>query len=557
MKKYIYKSLLIFAVPLVIFGSCKKINPVAGVEEIVDATFTKASVSVQFIDAKTGVQLDLNGNEDIKVNISGRNASDVVTNINTTMFNADYGVMGLVLREGVVPSLTNQIEFSIHATATGYLPASTQINVLQEGHQHILIKMAKITDAPDGLSLAQGTINGVPASGIIASAFDLSPSVIPSTGTSAYFNMPAGTKLMDKNNAAVSGNITGTLAYFNPMDDGARDLFPGDYSKSQLNDGQGVSFNPIGWVDMSLVSSNGKEIKNFGSSASMTISIPDGYKNFENQDITAGMSFGVYSYDETTSTWNHESDEVVVLNSTTGKLEVTFDMDHLSIWQVADKKNISNSYSYNAVTFQGACPDYFNNASDIMYEFNSRSGRERYEQAVISLNKTIYIVSVHQNNVPYGPWNAQYKWYKKDNPSDFITASAEYNANPTVQLPASWCPTETAKEFKIKLTTSCPSNPGRKIKPQCFVYAFEEGQISSTWIPVGEMKNGELMTSTGTLKKNKKYTLMTIYNNKIVALTGTLQPFNLGAVTIDGNDVDLSRPLTSTECTYLTSVIGG
>lgn len=557
MKKYFYRSLVLLALPAVIFGSCKKINPVEGIEEIVDATFTKASISVQFIDAKTGVQLDLTGNENIKVAVNGRNASDIVTNINTTMFEADYGVMAMVVRDGVVPSLSNQIEFSIHATANGYLPASEQINIVQEGHQHILIKMVKISDAPDGIALAQGTISSVPASGITASTFDLSPAAIPSTGTTATFTLPAGTKLMDKNNVAVSGTINGTLAYFNPNEGDAKDYFPGDFAKAQLNDGQAVSFKPVGWVDMSLTSSTGKEIKNFGSSASMTISIPDGTTNMDGDVITAGMTFGVYSFDETTSTWNHESDEVVTLNLSTGKLEVTFEMTHLSVWQVANRVNIATYYSYNAVTFQGGCPDYFHNATDIGFKFTSIYGTEHSGQAVIRLDKTMYLVSVHQTKVPYGPFNAQYRWYKKDNPSDFITASAEYNANPTVQLPASWCPTETAKEFKIKLTTSCPSNPGRKIKPQCFVYAFEEGQISSTWIPVGEMKNGELMTSTGTLKKNKKYTLMTIYNNKIVALTGTLQPLDLGSVTIDGNEIDLSRSLTNIECTYLTSVIGG
>ena len=552
MKLNITKGIFALSLLASALVACKKINPTAGVATIVDGTFSQATVSFQFIDAKTGIQLDLNNAEAIQVSVTGKNAADVVNNVGGTSITAGSGIMAVGLRFGVTPSTSNVVEFSVHATANGYLSIDKTVTIVQTGHQHFEVQMIKFTDTPSGVSASQGTVSGVPSSGATVSTFTLSPSLVAASGTTASVTIPAGTTLMDANNVAVSGDVNTTLIYFNPNDDIARQSFPSGLMNSKLSTGENVLFNTLGWVSMQMVTASGTEVKNFDTPIQMTMSIPDGKKDSAGNVITAGMSFGIYSHNDGGATWKHESDAVVQLNGGTGKLEVTFNMTHLSDWQAADKNSLYGAESINQITFKGDCPYYFNNTSDIIRDYISSSlGVESSEIALINLNKPTYIIG---KSPVYVGVTAKFRWYKKNNPSDFIEASAENNVSSTVQLPASWC--EPVKEFTIKLTTSCPDNPSRQIKPQCFVMAFEEGQFSSKWIPVGQMLNGVLKTSTGVLKKNKRYTLVSFYQGKFVALTGDLGSFNFGAKLIDGNDIDLSRPLTDAECTYLRKIVG-
>lgn len=569
MKKYIFKGLLYLCVPAAILGSCKKLDVTAGVEQIVDGSFSKASASFQFMDAKTGMQLDLQGNEKIQISIAGKNATDVVDNVGSSNLEASAGILATGLKEGVVPSTSNPIEFTIHATANGYLPVSKSVVLFQEGHKHVYVYMVNVNDAPAGISVKEGTVSGVPSSGVTASAFSLLPNVTTGSGTTASVTIPAGTKLMDKNNAAVSGTVTATLAYFDPAGENTSMQLP-DMQRAKTTTGEYVSFNTLGAISMEMVNGNGKEVKNFGSAIQMTISIPDGSTKFDGTAVAAGDTYGIYSYNDETAEWKLESNEVVSMNSTSGKLEVTFDMIHLSTWQVAEKIVTNGKYYFNSVTFKGSCPDYFNNATNIIVEILYYPATNRYEKkeiAKINLNQPVSIVGVHQSNVSWAT-NRKYKWYKKDNPSDFILASADYNSHPTVQLPASWCEPVPPTSFNINLTTFCPSNPNRKIQPQCFVMACEEGEFfnfeNKPWIVVGQMTNGLLSTNTSVLEKGKKYTLFTIFKGKMVFLTGSAQFNSAGVVTgadfgsrlVDGNDIDLSRGLSTDECTYLTKIVG-
>ena len=550
-KKLVFFGLLsLVTIVGITFLGCKKIKPLDGVVEIVDATFSKTSVSFQFVDAKTGIQLDLDGSRDIAISITGQNAADVVNNFAGTQIGADFGVMAVSLQQGVVPSTSNQVIFTVHAETSGYLAASKTCVILQEGHQHYVIEMVNAADAPDGITVAEDIISAVPSTGVISSTFTSSPAALTASGTTVSLTIPSGTKMMDKNSVAVPGNLTTTLAYSNPNETNFAMQFPGDPNKSQLSNGDYVAFKSMGVVTIDVKNiSNGCEVKNFDAPVQMTMEIPNGMTDISGAAVVAGSTFGVYSYSETTGKWTHESDEIVTLNGTSGKLEVTFDMIHLSTWQIAGKVTTSNYYYYNQIVFSGSCANYFNTQKDIMLEFDNGDFIEYQELANTTLNKTISIVCSQPNLQSIYP-NCKFRWYKKSNPSNFVEANGNNNQPlQTVTLPSSWCPSVTPKEFTVKLTTNCPDNPTRQIKPQCTVFAWSEDLAEFKLI--GQMTAGELKTTTANFDVSKKYALVTFYQNKLVALTGTLAGFDLGFRTIDGNDIDLSRPLTSLECTYL------
>lgn len=368
------KNLLFIGLLAIATLGCKKINPVDGVVKTIGTSFAKASVSFQFVDAKKGIQLDMDGLRDIEISVTAKNATDVVDNFGGSKFGADYGVMAIAIREGVVPSTTNQVFFTVHAKTSGYLTANKEVVILQEGHQHIIVEMINISDAPTGFSVAEDVISAVPSSGVTASEFTITPSTSSTTGTTATVTIPSGTKFMDKNSSAVSGNVTANIAYSNPQEESFANLFPGSSDVAQMADDTYAAFKTLGLVSMELNTSS-KEIKKFGTPIQMTIEIPDGSTDMDGIAVTAGSTFGVYSYDDTTGKWTHESDETVTLNSSTSKLEVTFDMSHLSFCQVGSKKQSNNSYSYNEYIFNGTCADYFYSQNNIHVKYlNYRGG---------------------------------------------------------------------------------------------------------------------------------------------------------------------------------------
>lgn len=544
-KKIVFVGLLMVGLLSATMLGCKKIDPTKGVVKIVDATFAKASVSLQFVDARTGEQLDLDGARNISISVTGRNASDVVDNFGGSKYGADYGIMAVAIREGVVPSKSNQVAFTIHSQTEGYLDASTDVVISQEGHQHFIVNMIKIGDAPAGITIKDDMISGVPSTGILESAFSLSPNALPSSGTTASVTIPSGTKLMDKNSSAVSGNVTATIAYSNPKEAAFGNQFPGSPDVATLDDGSFVSFQTYALVSMDMISSNGKEVKKFGSPIQMNLEIPDGLGTLYGTTVAAGTTVGIYSYDDATGKWKHEGNEKIVMNSNL-KLEVNFEMTHLSSWQVG---TAVPSYGYdesqiNNITFKGSCDYYLKTQSDIVVEVRCENYPIHEATAVTIANQTTQIPAHNSCNT------GKYRWYKKGNPSDYVEASANLNQpNQTVTFPSSWCPKVTPKDFTIKLETNCPDNPDRKIKPQGTIFAVPEG--GGNWILLGRMESGELKTSTANLEPGQKYALLTFYQNKIVYLTGTLANLDFGYRTFDGSDVDLSRPLTASECTYL------
>lgn len=146
--------------------------------------------------------------------------SDMITLRATGSYFPSFSTTISGTEEGVVPSRTNQVFFTVHAQTAGYLTASKEVVILQEGHQHIVVEMINISDAPTGLSISEDEITAVPSSGVTDSEFTLSPSTSSTTGTTATVTIPAGTKLMDINSSAASGNVTATLAYSNPEEEG-------------------------------------------------------------------------------------------------------------------------------------------------------------------------------------------------------------------------------------------------------------------------------------------------------------------------------------------------
>ncbi|SFT73130.1 hypothetical protein SAMN05216474_1989 [Lishizhenia tianjinensis] len=553
MKKNIIKGITLLAIPALILGACKKIDVTDGVVEIFNITDSRTNVTFQFVDAVTGEKLDMNGNEDIQIRLGGQNAEDVTDNFGNKNFGSEYGLLSLAIPGYLTPSESNIVEFTLHATANGYLPSSTDIVLFDEGLKSITIPMISTSNAPQDVRLTTDVLSGVSSAGELNANYTLSPG-LSNSGTTAEVNILAGTKLMDKNGIGVTGNVDVELAYFDPNGKSTFTSLPGDLTRAPISSGGYVRFNTIGAISLDMFAGT-KEVKNFDTPIQMTMSIPSGSQKMDGTDIVAGDNLGIYSYDEENSEWTLESTETVSYNTSTGLLEVTFPMSHLSTWQVAEGEKEPGNLSFNNVTFTANCQDYFLNTTNIEISFWYGMSGHYFpwgykEVARFSFDSPMKI----KTGKTSGPWhwNLFYKWNRKSDTTDVIWGEADYGKNITVDLPESWCVYDIEK-FKIKLSTYCPDTPNRLSRPSIPVYAVEEGKF---FVPgseklLGYMKQGELETSTAVLEKGKKYTLYTIYQFKLVFLTGSLDNFDFGSRLVDGKDIDLSRPLTQKECAYL------
>lgn len=427
--------------------------------------------------------------------------------------------------------------------------------------------MISKTNTPDDVVLATDVITGLASDGTVANDFTFTPSTVSSTGTGASLFVPANTKFLDKNNQAVSGNVDVELTYVSPGSESASQNIPGTPIAMQLANEQSISYRNLGAINLDIMGSS-KEVKNFDSPIEMTVSIPTGAVDYDGNTIAAGDQISIYSYDEENSYWNLESEVTVTQNSTTGLLEATCDMDHLSWWMFTTTANEYHYYfsiyeeAYVRLDYSSSCNSELEGSSQIYMGQNYYYTPTSQLVAVFSSEPTTYSFDDNIDhytislNYAITAYDIEFYWYRAEDPSDklsiYLTESDIASQSVDVPFPASWCPQTPPVDFDITLTTSCPSNPNNIYRPQCSVMAYKKGELfTGEMIQLGQMTNGILSTNTEKLKQGEEYHIMCMYMNKFIMLTGTAADFYTGTVLVDGETIDLSRPMTAGECAYV------
>jgi hypothetical protein len=485
------KKITILVVALLAFSisnsSCKK-KPTDDLELIVTNDFSKATATFQFVDAKTGEQIDLDVNKNLSITIAGKDKDKIVDNAGGSNPDAVKGFLGIALKEGLVPLGSNPFNFSVIAHADGYLSTSVNVFMNEEGNQHIIVPMVNLSDTPSGVSAESATISSVPASGVTNSVFTLSPAATPSTGTTAAVTIPAGTKLMDKNGNVVSGNISASLVYFNNMEESAVASFPGGLSGiNTSNDEDGINFKTAGFVAMNLTSASGTAVKQFDQAISMTVSIPDGTTDGDGNVISAGTIVPIWSYDPETAEWKLEANPVVVMNA--GKLEVTYEMTHLSYWNL-DWKNSLRCSLGSQIKFTSCMNQFYNG-----YVKFSPIGGGGYSYYPYYTKNIMNGSSFSLMNAPSSPTKITvYKnYFEMMNNQNGISKDFNSLCAPSLQTmdlstwPGFVCPVS----LTVQIDATC-SGVNRTIRPSCAVYAQKTG--TNYWFFVGYMINGNLQT---------------------------------------------------------------
>lgn len=499
----------IFAVSLLVLASlgsnsCKK--PTDGLNIIISTQISEATVSVQFIDAKTGEQIGFNNaSEKVTVSIEGDDKALITDNAGGSNIQSNNGFLALAVKEGVVPTAANPVEFHLVARANGYVSTALPVTFRSKGTQHHIVYMVKVSNTPPGVGAIVNSSLTADASGATTTAMTLTTPVL-TTGfenTQATMVVPAGTVLLDENFQPVTGTITTTFVYFNNQDESSLRAFPAGYN---ADNGSGNDvFKTGGYVSIVMKNGGGKEVKNFGSAIQTTIQVPAGSTDAQGTPVAAGVTLPVWSYDEESGMWVSESQPMVTLNGTSGKLEVTFNQIHLSYWNLHWKNNNTCATGATVTVSNGA--EAPSNCIGILYyadgtffrnvTFNTQTG------STLALDNTpsgqALILKLFKNQCDYESHTSFATLNIADPCSGNYTMNLSgQSANPTVS---------------VTINATCADRPDRIIRPTLFVYAREAGSCgTNVWEFIGEMVDGKISTSA--LAQGKTYQIGTMFGDE-------------------------------------------
>lgn len=311
--------------------SCK--NPldgfVLGFKEPID----KATIRLQFSLPNDGKLPS-----DLKFQIVGKDADKIVTNLNTKNFKiSKEGVLILAVSPEFVPSSNNPIKVTLVAESKDYTKIIREVTFTATNNYGFYFGFTK-RNAVGNANANQLILDITKSKKLEVQSFNSTEQV--------QVVIPDNTVFLGANNEAVNGLIDVTLQHFNSKS-----------SKSYLPAG-GVAPNPIdkdnkplvepfdflqtaGVVSIEMSSQNHEIIKKFSLplkvslEVSATVINPITTKNLIEKDKLL-----LFSYDTETGVWKVEGEVQVEKNQSTGKLEVNFDVSHLTYWIVGWKRDI-------------------------------------------------------------------------------------------------------------------------------------------------------------------------------------------------------------------------
>lgn len=152
-KRYIAGSTLLL-VAATSFYSCDLKDPLDGVQIVVNTDFIKTQMAVSFVDATTGLPIE----RGVALSIGGEDQAQVVNIGGRPEFNPQEGIITLALKQGVTPTESNPVSFTVSVSASGYLTSYQPVEVKADGMYMYEVKMINKNNLPDGAIQEEGTI---------------------------------------------------------------------------------------------------------------------------------------------------------------------------------------------------------------------------------------------------------------------------------------------------------------------------------------------------------------------------------------------------------------
>jgi hypothetical protein len=506
------------------FYSCKK-KPFDDIAQIANVNFTTATIGVQFVDATTGENVGFkDASQNVNLSIIGPNADKIVTVANDNDFKSVLGFLNLALKEGVTATKTNPVQFTITASAKGYITTSFPITVSESGGIGVKINMVAITNAPAGVGVMvdNTSLDATQAGSSTGTSTTISMSTpIATKGsdqTTATIDIPVGQKFYTdaSHSERVTEAIEVTFATFSATEGASLMAFPGSLQARLANNTTG-QFITAGLVTIEMKTASGKEITSFEKPIQVTTGVPSGILKPDGSAMVAGDTIPVWSHSNATGMWTYEGNATITDNG--GKLETTYSISHLSYWNT----DMLSDYCY-----QGATLNFTGNiSSDVYYQalmvdqndtyiadsdINCKAGTSDQMSGGANRNIRIYI---YKN---YSDYYSELSGVK----SKYIGKSALFNGcsgNTTINVIN---PDLIPPTINATITATC-SGSNKKYRPTLPIFTMDITAGETTIQFIGSMIEGKF--SSNKLIIGHTYRTFSMIKNTVafqdVTITGT------------------------------------
>ena len=324
------KQWLIVPVLLALFFGCtpedqKKLEEV---KIYVASPEFNTTINFTFIDATTGslirdnqVTLTFDGASSEKlVDMSGKFIAEL---------KSVDGFANAMVNPKNNPTDGKPLELLVTAKASGYLTLKKRIVIGEEGAVTESIKLVSSANPPAGVTIiapksVQADVTGKTLSEISLAAPDGKAEVV----------VPKNAILKDKDGSPVTGNVTAEVVYYQADEQAALESFPGGLDTQVKGpDGEVVdgNFFSAGLFDIELTAGGKKVAEIEGEGLKIkSKAASDIYNPETGQEIAAGDSIGLWSYNDETGIWTYEQTGYV--KNEGGELTLEAEIPHLSYW---------------------------------------------------------------------------------------------------------------------------------------------------------------------------------------------------------------------------------
>ncbi len=327
-------SILSVCLIFILFQTSCKRSPVEDIRINVNTDLYNSPILLRFVNAN---QNSTAKPDNFIVKITGKDASFIVTSEGKTTFNAMGGLLTLAVNSKTIATAANPIKFTISTQIAGFMPVIRDIIVTSNEPLQTTISLLELSNPIAGVSIVSNQVNL--SNGVFDNTYVITTPTRNEMKESTKLQIPAGTKILDKNGNVISGSSISTdVTFFGTGTDESLKTFPGGLSPQNVigKDGAvitgGINFVTAGMLSINMTS-NGSEVKSFSNPIAATVELNPSQDNFATGlPIKAGDSIPVWSMDETTGQWKYESQAIV--NSVAGKLVANFAITHLSGWNL-------------------------------------------------------------------------------------------------------------------------------------------------------------------------------------------------------------------------------
>jgi len=294
---------------------------------------------VMFLDSSTDEPIGFSNGTEVTVQITGRDSDKIVDLLNqpSTTFKSSNGFLTFALLDELTPDESNPLRFNIVATAPGYISTSMPVSIVEKEATPIEVYMVNGESLPEGITGGMDEeIGSATSEGRTSGNIEFGTQVEPNTRTSATFKISENTLITDVDGQPLSGELRSDYHLFNSRDVGALQSFPGGFSaevENSPNGEEGVYFTTGGFASVVIRDENGNRARNFDPAIEVSIELDNQGTDHENNEVNAGDEVPIWSFNDEDGTWSFEGD-APISDGGNGNLEVTFDADHLSWWNI-------------------------------------------------------------------------------------------------------------------------------------------------------------------------------------------------------------------------------